>query len=270
MVGASGHLGRELVRQLIRRGDHVRAVDRAAGAEAIDGADVVFHLDGRVSMPDGGDPLAPVDSSSVDPLLRACDDGRARRLVHISSLAAILPGRTPTSDELVRRAALGGVDVVTVHPTAIIGPDDPGPGQLDRLLLDLWQRRQPAPVGGGFDWVDVRDVATGAVAAAGSAPPGGRYLLGGHWATVEEVVARATRITAELTGEEAPPLVVPDPPAATAAAAGGDDALDPAPARRDLGYAPRPLEETLRDTLRWFAGRDLAADPRRAAALVPA
>ncbi len=53
------------------------------------------------------------------------------------------------------------LDAVIVHPTGVIGPHDDKPSRKERLLLDLHGRRLPALVPGGFDWVDVRDVAAG-------------------------------------------------------------------------------------------------------------
>ena len=51
---------------------------------------------------------------------------------------------------------------------------------MGQVLLDLYHRRLPALVDGGFDWVDVRDVVAGALAAADRAPRGARYLLVGR------------------------------------------------------------------------------------------
>lgn len=260
VIGASGHLGRALVRRLAAEGCAV-----LAGEAAVDGADVVVHVDDRVALPDGGDPLGPIDSSAVDALLRACAEGRIGRLVHVSPGDAVLPGPLPTGDELVRRAAGAGLDVVAVHPTGIIGPGDPGTSRLGRLLLDLWEHRPTAPVGGGLDWVDVRDVAAGTVAAATTATAGADYVLAGHWATVEEVVAEATRVAAELASGERQPAVVVDRPWAAAPTGGADVG-----ARRDLGWSPRPLDATIRDTFDWFAARDLVRDAAAHASLVPA
>jgi dihydroflavonol-4-reductase len=39
-------------------------------------------------------------------------------------------------------------------------------------------------VEGGFDWVDVRDVVAGALAAAARGRTGDNYLLSGNYATV--------------------------------------------------------------------------------------
>jgi len=64
-------------------------------------------------------------------------------------------------------------------------------------------------VDGGFDWVDVRDVAETAVAAAERAPPGGRYIVGGRWASMAELAELACVFT-----EPVPPHDVPSLPGA--------------------------------------------------------
>ena len=62
-------------------------------------------------------------------------------------------------------AAARGQDVVAVCPTGIIGPKDYKPSRMGRFFIALARGRVPALVEGGFDWVDVRDVAEGVVAA---------------------------------------------------------------------------------------------------------
>ena len=54
-----------------------------------------------------------------------------------------------------------GLDAVIVNPTGIIGPVDAGPSRVNRLLRLASRGRLPVVLAGGFDWVDVRDVALG-------------------------------------------------------------------------------------------------------------
>src|SRR5436309_2474118 len=81
------------------------------------------------------------------------------------------------AERIVVDAITRGLDAIIVNPTAILGPHDYGPSAMGRVLLDLYHRKLPALVDGGFDWVDVRDVVAGAMAAADRAPSGARYLL---------------------------------------------------------------------------------------------
>jgi dihydroflavonol-4-reductase len=141
---------------------------------------------------------------------------------------------------------------------------------MGRVLLDLYHRRLPALVDGGFDWVDVRDVVAGALAAADRAPTGARYLLSGARRTVGELAA----IAKEVTGVR-PPLVsapmwlarVGAPFATAYARVAGKEPLytkhslhalrnhqlvSHDKATRELGYTSRPLVETITAAYAWF------------------
>jgi dihydroflavonol-4-reductase len=123
---------------------------------------------------------------------------------------------------------------------------------------------------GGFDWVDARDVAEWAIKAEEVAAPGSSYLLSGHWLSIRDIAITA----AGMMGNRAPALVCPMAvaracaPIITAAsglagarpvfttvslnALAGNRNISHAKATSELGYAPRPIRETLIDTLQWF------------------
>jgi dihydroflavonol-4-reductase len=173
-------------------------------------------------------------------------------------------------ERLVREAAARGLDAIVLNPTAVLGPHDYGPSAMGQVLLDLYHGRLPALIDGGFDWVDVRDVVAGALAAADRAPPGARYLLGGERRSVRELATLCTRVT----GRPSPRLTSPmwlariGAPFATAAARlrGSRPLFTSASlhalrnhrlvshdkAVRELGYRARPLEETVEAAYGWF------------------
>jgi dihydroflavonol-4-reductase len=131
----------------------------------------------------------------------------------------------------------------------------------------------PALVTGGFDWVDARDVALGAVAAAERGRRGENYILSGRFASLAELA----RQWAEVTGTPAPRVVLPMALARLLAPLGtlagrltGSEPLYTGEslralranarnlhdkAARELGYAPRPLRETLEATWAFHQGR---------------
>jgi dihydroflavonol-4-reductase len=171
---------------------------------------------------------------------------------------------------IVLEAIREGLDAVVCYPTGILGPNDYGFHASNQALLRLRDGERWVMVDAGLDWVDVRDVAAGALAAADRAPAGASYLLGGRYATVEQLQI----IIGDLTGAKLPsrritlrqvewllPLVwlqsrlTGKPPAITKPMLyplkhGGT--VSHARAAQDLGYAPRPLEETIADALAWF------------------
>jgi dihydroflavonol-4-reductase len=191
-------------------------------------------------------------------------------------------------ERLVRAAAEEGLSTVVLNPTGIIGPHDFGPSYFGQVLAALGQGALPAVVGGGFDWVDVRDVVNAALRAEEAAPAGARYLLSGHWVANRELAATVSRIT----GAPAPRLIVPlavarlAAPFATAWARSrgrrallttvalrdlrGNRRISHARATTELGYTPRPLHDTLEDTLRWFARRERGLFTRASSASLTA
>jgi dihydroflavonol-4-reductase len=131
------------------------------------------------------------------------------------------------------------------------------------------QGRLPALVDGGFNWVDARDVVKGAICAEEHAPTGAKYLLSGHWASMCDLAG----MVEEISGVPSPKLVCPlwlapvgTPFAAYASitrtrplytraslmAMRSNRHMSHEKAARDLGYNPRPLLDTIRDTLHWF------------------
>jgi len=173
----------------------------------------------------------------------------------------------------VRQGVARGLDVVILYPSAIIGPGDYRQGFPNAGLLAICEGRLWALVEGGFNWVDVRDVAEGALRAGERAKAGAKYILSGHWASLHDLAELAR----EITGVPVPRLVFPmwvarigAPFVAAACRLAGrrplytSAALQPlegngdishARATRELGYQPRPLRETVVDTLQWFEDR---------------
>jgi dihydroflavonol-4-reductase len=170
----------------------------------------------------------------------------------------------------VLRGIEKGLDAIIIHPTAIIGPYDYKMSYLNQALLSMAAGKLPALIDGGFDWVDVRDVVAGAIKAEEVAACGSDYLLSGHWASMAELA----KIIEEITGKQAPGLVCPlwlayvgVPVAAIAAwithtrpiytgvalkAIKSNRNICYDKAAKDIGYHPRPLRETIYETLMWF------------------
>ncbi|MDP2305594.1 MAG: NAD-dependent epimerase/dehydratase family protein [Pseudomonadota bacterium] len=264
---------------------------------AFDGAEVVYHLAARISIVSGdAEEVFRVNVEGPRNVVAACLDAGVRRLVHFSSIHAVshLPVDGPV-DELRaltdhpdappydRSKAAGqreilagvarGLDAVIVNPTGVLGPFDFQPSRMGRLLLNIRSGRLPVIVEGGFDWVDVRDVVAGALAAERRGRTGEHYLLAGHWQSIAQVGA----LVAHVASVPAPRFVCPmwaaravAPLAELASQMLGQDPLLSSiglhamrnhryvtreKAERELGYSARPTLETIADTLRWFEER---------------
>ena len=63
-------------------------------------------------------------------------------------------------------AAADGLNACVVHPSGILGPNDPAIGQTTRTLIQILNGEMPIGMQGSFNLVDVRDLAAGTIAAA--------------------------------------------------------------------------------------------------------
>jgi dihydroflavonol-4-reductase len=211
-----------------------------------------------------------VHSRSPKPFDQALDEDRP--LVTDESLPPY--DRSKALAELEIQTGLErGLDAIVILPSAIVGPYDFRPSYVGESLQLMRRGGLPILPSGGYDWVDARDVSMGAVCAAEKAQPGSRYILSGHWHSVSEVASMA----AGIDGRRAPHFVIPlklaefalpimekvatlrgSQPLYTKAmlnALNSNHNISHARATRDLDYSPRPLFETLTDTLRWFAAQ---------------
>src|SRR5262249_9094323 len=106
-----------------------------------------------------------------------------------------------------RQLAADGAPVVIVNPSAPVGPRDVKPTPTGQVIVDFLNRKMPAYLDTGLNFVHVRDVAVGHILAAEKGRVGERYILGhaqGNW-TLQEAFA----VLQKLTGVPAPKTRVP-------------------------------------------------------------
>ncbi len=111
------------------------------------------------------------------------------------------------AEQIARDLAARGHPVVIVNPSAPVGPRDVKPTPTGQVIVDFLNRKMPAYLDTGLNWVHVRDVAVGHILAAERGRIGERYILGhaeGNWTMRETFTALA-----ELTGIPAPRLKIP-------------------------------------------------------------
>jgi dihydroflavonol-4-reductase len=226
-------------------------------------------------------------------VVQACLGAGARRLVHVSSIGALVHtpldrpvdegnalvssiGRYPygyakaLAEREVRQGIAAGLDAVIVRPTVILGPYDFRVGSSNQLIVGAAAGQIPVALPGGCDFVDVRDVAAGALRAAEVAPCGADYMLGGEWATTLDVARRVAALTGATPPKGTLPIwaargmalagdlraqlsgAKPQLTSAALAAVSGNRQISHARATRELGYSPRGLDATLADTVAWL------------------
>jgi dihydroflavonol-4-reductase len=264
--------------------------DRDSVRKAMKGIERVFHVAGTTSMQTRArDRVVAVNVGGTRNVMEEALRAGVTRAVLTSSSSAVgaaKPGETIDEEhpftvgrlgityinskheaELVAmRTAAKGLPVVIVNPSFVLGPDDPNPsGTSNALVRRLLLRRIPGYLDGAINIVDVRDVAKGELLADELGHEGERYLLTGRNFTLQRLFADLSRIAG-----------VPTPPVRMSRrlVVGGVEAMEflglrlPTSAdevrsgtqwftyrndkaREELGWEPRPHEETLEDTVRW-------------------
>lgn len=110
------------------------------------------------------------------------------------SAASVVGGYAKTKAEATQSvldASRKGLQAVIVHPSGIIGPYDKGNNHLVQLVIEYMNGKLPVCVKGGYDFVDVRDVAAGCLLAAEKGKQGQCYILSGHYLSIQDMLSGA-------------------------------------------------------------------------------
>ena len=180
-------------------------------------------------------------------------------------------GRSKAQASLaVMDAVKNGLDAVIVAPVGVIGPYDFRLSEIGQVFTGLYLRRLPALIDGAYDFVDVRDIAIGAELARERGRKGQSYILGGERISIRQ----AAEILAATINTSVPRWTAPMWLAKTAAPfisaysfVTGQKPIFSSyaiytlsikykisddKARRELGYAPRPIRESIVDAVEWL------------------
>ena len=173
-TGCLDGLAVEQVPEDVRDPDRLRA--------AFVGQEILVHLAAFISVQARDEALMrEVNVDGVRNVATAALQTGARRMVHVSSVHAYDTWRRPhaltEADPKAQRPglpaydrtkALGeealqevigqGLDATILNPVGILGPRDHRPSLMGGLLCEMYRGRMPIVPGGGFCWVDVRDV----------------------------------------------------------------------------------------------------------------
>jgi dihydroflavonol-4-reductase len=173
----------------------------------------------------------------------------------------------------VSAAVKNGLNATIVYPAGILGPYDYGKSNnITQLIISYCMGKMPVGLKSRFDFVDVRDVAKGIVEASENGGIGEGYILGNRQISIHEMFdlfhketgKKRTRFFAPMWLARAGlPLTAiyykfkkqqPLFCSYSLYTLGGNSNYSHAKAARDLGYRPRPFEETIRDTIAWLKG----------------
>ncbi|MBX7105556.1 MAG: NAD-dependent epimerase/dehydratase family protein, partial [Gemmataceae bacterium] len=167
---------------------------------ALTGCDAVIHLAGAVDFAGDWPRFEAINVVGTANTVAAARAAGVGRFVHGSSIVAVGASARPVlldestkwnlrgmavpyvttkrrAEEVALEAA--GIDVVVANLASVIGPDDFAGSEFGVMCRRFWQGRLPIHFGGGLNYVDVRDAATGLRLAMDRGRPGCRYILGG-------------------------------------------------------------------------------------------
>tara|TARA_Y100001958_G_C21245995_1_gene576093 strand:- start:1484 stop:2461 length:978 start_codon:yes stop_codon:yes gene_type:complete len=316
VTGGSGHVGGNLVRELLSRGYEVDCLVRS-DTRALDNldvnlvkgdmlnpkditplmtdSDVVFHSAAFVAVEKiQEDLMHKINVEGSRSIATAAVKSGVKKMVHFSSVHAF--EQQPTSEPLVearplvtdpkalpydrtkaeaQKVVLGyrdqGLEVNVIHPTGIIGPYDFKPSRMGKVLRDITNGNMPFAINNGFNWVDVRDVAKSAVNCIDKGVDGQNYILPGHWASIPHLSTLIKQITGNRTHLVSVPFWMAYLALPFASISSRISGKRPSFSRgslqalaiqcrtipgtladEHLDHKPRPLEETIDDTVSWL------------------
>jgi len=229
-------------------------------------------------------------SNQMKAVVKATREAGVKRLIYTSSLTTIglppeienrladerdfyLAGSLPDNgyyeiksamENIALESAKVGYDIVILNPTTVFGPGDVHISTGEILLMIARGKAKAVPPG-MINIIDVRDVAAAHVNAARIGKTGQRYILGGTNYSILE----AATIIADIAETKSPGFILPTwildlyiklaailpfiphaPDHLTSYQSWQGYNTDKA--KRELNLQSRLLEETARDSLRWF------------------
>jgi dihydroflavonol-4-reductase len=268
--------------------------DIASLDKLVDGCEIVIHCAARISLNSNRDPsVYETNVNGTINLFNSAKKANVKRFIHISSIhaynhlpvdellneksqycsnkAACYDRSKRDAEQFVLKQSSGKMEVLVLNPTGVVGPFDYKPSLMGKALMNIYNRKIPSLIKGGFDFCDVRDVATAIVNAIDKGRSGESYLLSGKWYSLDEI----QRIIMDIKGEKRQLPVVPafagyiGLPFTNLLAAiyrqeplytkeslytmiHGNKKISSAKAAEELGYTCRPLQKTIADSISWF------------------
>ena len=210
----------------------VRAVRSLLPFFHTDGYDevVLLHLAAFITIASKTNPeVWHVNVEGTKNVMELALQGNVKRVVYVSTVHAIPEKPLPdvitemasfspesvhgqyarskaAAAELVLQFAKKGLDVSIVHPSGILGPGDTlQSNHLTRTVAAMASGRIPVSITGGYDFVDVRDVAKGILLCETRGRAGECYILSGHYSTISNL----TKIISGYTGRKFVLLHIP-------------------------------------------------------------
>ncbi len=270
-------------------------LNKADLEKLIDGCDTVIHSAAIISI--NGDPDGLVHRTNTEGPKNVLEVSRSKgvkRIIHISSVHAVMEEPMETSfDEtrpyktsegfaydfskstgeqyMLKESAKMNPEIVVIRPSCIIGPYDFKTSEFGKALVQFYQRKIPVMPKGGYNFVDVRDVAQSVINAIEKGKNGEVYLVTGKYKSMQELAATITKVTGVKTPKsmlsfsmlksflpfikiyskvtQTKPLFTIE---SITALRYGHPLMDNSKAINQLGHNCRPFEESIQDFYNWL------------------
>lgn len=165
-----------------------------------------------------------------------------------------------------------GLKACIVHPSGILGPYDFSNSHLTALVSEIVRGKLPMCVKGGYDFVDVRDVAKGIIMACDKGKKGECYIMSGEFVSIKKLAD----LVCDVVGRKRIKVVLPIMIARIVApfyemyynvkgktplftkyslyTLSSNSNFSNEKAKRDLGFVTRDITDTVKDMVMWILG----------------
>lgn len=166
------------------------------------------------------------------------------------------------------------LDIVVVHPSGILGPEDNAKGETTRVLIDIINGKMKAGINGSFNLCDVRDLADGCILAIEKGRRGECYILANDEVSFKDF---AKMVSSEANNNKKVKLFLPiwlsnalakkmekkakkkgEKPLMTTFSVynlARNNDFSSLKAKNELGYKTRSYELTIKDEIKWLKER---------------
>lgn len=267
--------------------------DEESLLELMKDCDYLIHCAAVISINgDQNQLVQKINIEGLENVLKAAKRSHLKRIVHLSSVHAydhlpmdqtlnetrnFVSDSAYSYDKSKRDGQLialkyfeEGLPVIVVNPTAVFGPPNYARCKQNNAFISMAKRQIPFVFKGGYNWVDVRDIANSICNALTQGQIGESYILGGSYYTLKDL----SRVVAKVSNKRIPCFEVPiglvksflpiigvyykirkQDPSVTRESIEilefGNKHIESEKAKKDLGHNPRPIDETMKDLLSW-------------------
>ncbi len=260
-----------------------------------DGDKYLIHAAGKISVYKKNDPLTTeINVIGTRNVIDACINKGFKKVIYVSSVDSVpkrkghdviyepeeydinkvdgvySKSKVEANNIVLDAVKNRGLNACIVLPSAIMGPDDPFNAPINNAIRRFLNNKLPAITKGGYNIVDVRDVAKGILSSLENGKSGESYLLTGQYVTVKGLIEEAAKVANKKPIKNKVPhfiikMISPfieshakrhhKSPLFTGFSMdclmqNSNYSCDKA--RKELGYEPRSLEETMKDTVEWM------------------